>query len=148
MPTGEVVREWVESETLGILAVAISADGTTIALKLYDGTIKVSHLPTGESHTLQTSLQESEAILKTVDSARRFEKLVFSSSGSVLFVSSVLHARKLHAFLVDSGEKVKEFVYETGIGDYEITRDGKLLVVGTKAGEIEVESLESLLENR
>lgn len=143
MPTGEVVREWVESETVGIRAVAISPDGTRIALKLYDGSLKVTHLPTGESQILLTPAQDVEDRL----SASPYEKLLFSPNGSVLFEQSVLHAGRLYAFLVDSGEPLKEFVYEAVIGDFEISSDGKRLVVGTEAGEIKTEDLGLLIES-
>lgn len=141
MPTGELVREWVESDTLGIRAVAISADGTTIALKFYDGTIKVTHLPTGESNTLETPTKEVEESLATVDALTVFEKLLLTPDGSVVFVQSALHAESLYAFRVDSGEQVKEYEYEDDIGDFAITSDGKRLVVGTEAGEIKIEEL-------
>lgn len=143
MPSGEVVREWVESETVGIRAVAISADGTTIALKFYDGSLKVTHLPTGESHTLLAPSQDVEERL----SASLYEKLLFSPSGSILFEQSVLHAGRLYAFHVDSGEPLKEFVYEAVIGNFAITSDGKRLVVGTDAGEIKIEDLGLQMES-
>ena len=147
IPTGEVVREWVESETLGIRAVAISSDGTTIAFKLYDGTIKTTHLPTGAMQTLLTPMQGVEAHLKTFDGLSTWEKLVLSPSGSLLFTYSVIHADTVYAFDVDSGEQLKEFVYEEDIGDFAITSDGKRLVVGTEAGEIEIEDLAPLMES-
>lgn len=147
MPTGEVVREWVESETLGIRAVAISADGTRIALKFYDGTIKATHLPTGESKTLQLPIQEVEASLATADSLSGLNKILLSPSGSVVFVPSLLRAWKLYAFHVESGERVKEFVYEAVIGDIAVTSDGKRLVVGTDAGEIKIEDLGFQIES-
>lgn len=147
IPTGEVVREWVESETLGIRAVAISSDGTTIAFKLYDGTIKTTHLPTGAMQTLLTPMQGVEAHLKTFDGLSTWEKLVLSPSGSLLFTYSVIHADTVYGFDVDSGELVKEYVYEEDIGDFAITSDGKRLVVGTEAGEIEIENLAPLMES-
>lgn len=147
MPSGELVREWVESDTLGIRAVAISADGTTIALKFYDGTIKVTHLPTGESNTLETPTKEVEEILATVDALTVFEKLLLTPNGSVVFVQSALHAESLYAFRVDSGEHVKEYVYEDDIGDFAVTSDGKRLVVGTDAGEIKIEDLGFQIES-
>lgn len=143
-PTGEVIREWVESETLGIRAVAISSDGTTIAFKLYDGTIKTTRLASGEVQTLQTPMQIVEAHLTTVDGISSWEKLILSPSGSLLFTYSVIHADTVYAFDVDSGEQVKEFVYEEDIGDFAITSDGKRLVVGTEAGEIEIEDLDPI----
>lgn len=143
IPTGEVVREWIESETLGIRTVAISADGTRIALKFYDGSLKVTHLPTGESQTLLKPEQDVENRL----SASPYEKLLFSANGSVLFEQSVLHAGRLYAFLADSGEPLKEFVYEAVISDFEISPDGKRLVVGTDAGEIKIEDLGLLIES-
>lgn len=147
MPKGEVVREWVESETLGIRSVAISTDGTTIALKFYDGTIKVTHLPTSESNTLETPTKEVEEHLATVDALTMFEKLLLTPNGSVVFVQSALHAESLYAFRVDSGELLREFFYEADIGDFEITPDGTRLIVGTDAGEIKVENLHQLMES-
>ena len=147
MPTGEVVREWVESETLGIRTVAISADATTIALKFYDGTIRVTHLPTGESKTLETPTKEVEEHLATVDDLSVFEKLLLAPNGSVVFVQSALHADTLYAFHVESGEQLREFFYEADIGDFEITSDGTRLVVGTDAGEIKIEHLGLLTDS-
>ena len=147
MPTGEVVREWVESETLGIRSVAISADGTTVAFKFYDGTLKVTHLPTGESQTLDTPTKEVEKHLATVDALTMFEKLLLTPDGSVVFVQSALHAESLYAFRVDAGEMLREFFYEADIGDFEITPDGTRLVVGTDAGNIKIEDLGLLTES-
>ena len=147
MPTGELVREWVESETLGIRAVAISADGTTIALKFYDGTIRVTHLPTGEFNTLETPMKEVEEHLANVDALSIFEKLLLTPNGSVVFVQSALHAKSLYAFHVESGEQLRGFFYEADIGDFEITSDGTRLVVGTDAGEIKIEDLGLLTES-
>ena len=146
VPTGEIVREWVENENLGIRAVAISADGSTIAFKYYDGTLKTTHLPTGDTQTLQSTAQEFEAMLSTFDAFSRFEKLLLSPTGAYVYSHSLFDSERVLMHEVSSREKVHEFVYEEDLGDFEISPNGQTLVVGTEGGEIKVTDLIPILE--
>ena len=147
VPTGEIVNEWVEHEDLGIRAVAISADASTIAFKYYDGTLKTTHLPTGNSQTISSPMQEVEALLTTIDSISESDKLLVTPDGNFLFSYSFLDFETMYAYRMSSGEQVHEFVYEDDIGDFDIDPFGQMLVVGTDGGEINVTDLGPILND-
>ncbi|MCY3884191.1 MAG: hypothetical protein OXG24_04665 [Gammaproteobacteria bacterium] len=126
--SGEVIGDWIESETNGIAAVDTSSDGELLALGFRDGTVKVLHW---RSETPTTITQ----LVGVVD------KLMISPDDSVVFFRSREDGKRLFAYRLDSGEQVHEFEFDGPIHDFDISADSETLVVGSTRNTIKIVDL-------
>ena len=125
--SGEVVKDWLESDTVGIGAVDLSFDAKILVLGFRDGIVKTLHLP---SDTSKSIVKHSSSVVK----------LMISPGDQLVFSSSAEDAERLVAHRLDTGELVHEFQFGATIHDFDISRDGETLIVGT-GGVIEVVKL-------
>lgn len=116
--SGEVVRDWIESDTVGIGTVDISFDAKILVIGFRDGTVKSLHIP---SDTFKSIVKHSSSVVE----------LIISPGDELVFSSSTEEAERLVAHRLDTGEQVHEFVFDARIHDFDISRDGETLVVGT-----------------
>lgn len=116
--SGEVVRDWIESDTVGISTLDISFDGKILVLGSRDGTVQTLHIP---SDTSKSIARHSSSV----------DKLVISPSDELVFSWSTEEAERLVAHRLDTGEQVHEFQFAATIHDFGISPDGETLVVGT-----------------
>lgn len=115
--SGDVIRDWIESETNGIASVDVSSNGDVIALGFRDGVAKV----------LQWRLEAPATIVQHTGVV---DKLMISPDDSLVFLRSSKDAKRLVAHQLDSGEQMHEFEFEGPIHDFDISSDSKTLVVG------------------
>ena len=115
--SGEVVKDWIESDIVGIASADISFDGKTVVLGFRDGTVKTLHIP---SDTSKSIVKYSASV----------ERLMISPDEKLVFFWSSEEANRLVAHRLDTGEQVHEFRFPTTIHDFDVSRDGKTLVMG------------------
>ncbi len=132
--SGEVIRDWIESETNGIASVDASSDGETLALGFRDGTVKVLHW---RSETPTTIAHHAGAV----------DKLMISPDDNLVFFRSRGDAKRLVAHRLDSGEQVHEIEFEGPIGDFDISADSETLVVGSTRNTIKIVDLTTETSN-
>lgn len=116
--SGEVVKDWVESDTVGIASTDISFDGKLVVLGFRDGTVKTLDVPSATSKPI-------------VKYSASVERLMISPDEEFVLFWSSEEAKTLVAYQLDSGEQVHEFQFTTTIHDFDLSRDGTTLVVGT-----------------
>ena len=126
--SGEVVRDWVESEATGIASVDASSDGEILAVGFRDGMAKILRWRT---ETPATIVQHTETV----------DKIMISPDDNLVFLMSSRDASRLVAHRLDSGEQVHEFEIEGSIGDFDISKDSKTLVIGSTRNNIEIVDL-------
>ena len=127
--SGDVIRDWIESETNGIASVDASSNGDVIALGFRDGTAKV----------LQWRLEAPATIVQHTGVV---DKLMISPDDSLVFLRSSKDAKRLVAHQLGSGEQIHEFEFEGPIHDFDISSDSKTLVVGA-GSTIEIVDLDT-----
>lgn len=128
LTSGEVIRDWFESETNGIASVDTSSDGEILAVGYRDGTAKIRRWRT---ETPATIVQHTGTV----------DKIMISPDDNLVFLMSSKDASRLVAHRLDSGEQVHEFEFEGSIGDFDISEDSKTLVVGSTRNNIEIVDL-------
>lgn len=126
--SGEVIRDWIESETNGIAAVDTSSDGELLALGFRDGTVKVLHW---RSET-PTTITQLEGVV---------DKLMISPDDRVVFFRSLEDGKSLFAYRLDSGEQMHEIEFDGPIHDFDISADSETLVVGSTRNTIKIVDL-------
>lgn len=115
--SGEVVKDWIESDTVGIVSADISFDGNTGVLGFRDGTVKTLDIPS----------DTSKAIVKYSASV---ERLMISPDEELVFFWSSEERDRLVAHQLDTGERVHEFRFSTTVHDFDVSPDSQTLVVG------------------
>ena len=116
--SGEVVKDWIESDIVGIGSVDISFDAKILALGFHDGTVKAFHVPSDTSKSI-------------VEHSSNVAILMISPDDQLVFSKSAEEAERLVAHRLDTGELVHEFQFASTIHDFDVSPDGNTLVVGT-----------------
>lgn len=126
--SGEVIRDWIESEINGVASVDASSDGELLAVGFRDGTVKVVQW-------------RSEAPTTITQLVGIVDKLMISHDDSLVFFGSREDGKRLVAYRLDSGEQVHEFEFDGPIHDFDISADSETLVVGSTRNTIKIVDL-------